>query len=375
RVDLARPVAEQLTSSLSRPVAPIWMDSSTSLECAELAEAVGGPERLAERTGSRAFERFTGPQIRKFFKDDPAGYAATDRIHLVSSFMASLLLGEHAAIDTGDASGMNLMDLRTGDWWPAALDAAAPALAPKLPPVVARWRFLGRLSPYWQARYRLPAVRVVAWSGDNPCSLVGTGLVRDGMVAISLGTSDTIFGPMPEPTVDPSGSSHVFSSPTGRYMGLTCFRNGSLARERVRDMFGLNWDGFSQVLDASAPGNSGRLLLPWFEPEITPHVSHAGIRRNNLPPGDGPGHVRGIVEAQQMALAIHSRWMHVDVRSIYATGGAAANQAILQVMADVFGADVYRFEVGNSACLGAALRAWHADLQVDGHPRDWRDIV
>src|SRR5262249_33242553 len=137
----------------------------------------------------------------------------------------------------------------------------------------------------------------------------------------------------------------------------------------------LNWDGFSQVLDASAPGNSGRLLLPWFEPEITPHITHAGIRRNNLPPGDGPGHVRGIVEAQQMALAIHSRWMDVDVRSIYATGGAAANQAILQVMADVFGADVYRFEVGNSACLGAALRAWHADLQVDGHPRDWRDIV
>src|SRR5262249_57642026 len=51
-LDPARPVAEQLTSSLSRPVAPIWMDSSTSLECAELAEAVGGPERLAERTGS-----------------------------------------------------------------------------------------------------------------------------------------------------------------------------------------------------------------------------------------------------------------------------------------------------------------------------------
>ena len=38
---------------LSRAVAPIWMDCSTSLECAEIAAAVGGNEVLASRTGSR----------------------------------------------------------------------------------------------------------------------------------------------------------------------------------------------------------------------------------------------------------------------------------------------------------------------------------
>ena len=37
------------------------------------------------------------------------------------------------------------------------------------------------------------------------------------------------------------------------------------------------------------------------------------------------------------------------------------NRAILQVMADVFGVDVYPLDVANSACLGAALRAYHAD--------------
>jgi sugar (pentulose or hexulose) kinase len=35
---------------------------------------------------------------------------------------------------------------------------------------------------------RLPAARVIPWSGDNPCSLVGSGLVREGRLAISLGT-------------------------------------------------------------------------------------------------------------------------------------------------------------------------------------------
>ena len=41
--------------------------------------------------------------------------------------------------------------------------------------------------------------------------------------------------------------------------------------------------------------------------------------------------------------------------TIHATGGAAANRDILQVMADVFGAVVYQLQVGNSAALGAAL--------------------
>ncbi len=101
---------------------------------------------------------------------------------------------------------------------------------------------------------------------------MGVGLVREGRVAISLGTSDTIFGLMTEPRVDPHGIGHVFGSPTGDYMGLTCFSNGSLARERVRDAFGMTWREFSAALDATPAGNDGRILLPWFAPEITPAV-------------------------------------------------------------------------------------------------------
>lgn len=35
---------------------PIWMDSSTGVQCAELEAAVGGPTALAEIPGSRAYE-------------------------------------------------------------------------------------------------------------------------------------------------------------------------------------------------------------------------------------------------------------------------------------------------------------------------------
>jgi xylulokinase len=143
----------------------------------------------------------------------------------------------------------------------------------------------------------------------------------------------------------------------------------------VRDEYGLDWDGFAEALGATPPGNDGALMLPWFEPEITPPVASVGLRRLNLDPRNTPANVRAVVEAQMMAMANHCAWMDVDVEAIHATGGASANRAILQVMADVFGADVYQFESANSACLGAALCAWHADEAASAAPRSWDEIV
>jgi hypothetical protein len=44
---------------------PIWQDSSTTEECKMLEAAAGGAQALANLTGSRAYERFTGNQIAK----------------------------------------------------------------------------------------------------------------------------------------------------------------------------------------------------------------------------------------------------------------------------------------------------------------------
>ena len=334
RLDSARSLSEQLSGGFTRKTAPNWMDSSTATQCEAITTAMGGAARLTSVTGSAAFERFTGPQVRKFFEESPEAYAATARIHLVSSFLASLLAGGHAPIDPGDGAGMNLMDLRNKEW-------------------------------------SLAAVKVVTGSGDNPCSLVGVGLVKPGRVAISLGTSDTLFGVMSTAVVDPDREGHAFGSPTGDYMSLICFKNGSLARDAVRAQYDLDWEGFSIALRATAPGNRGGLMLPWFEPEITPAVREAGVRRYNLDPNDGAANVRAVVEAQMMSTRIHSKWMGVEVSEIYATGGAARNREILQIMADVHEASVYQFVVGNSACLGAALRAFHAE----DSEQTWEEIV
>ena len=212
------------------------------------------------------------------------------------------------------------------------------------------------------------------WSGDNPNSLIGVGLVEGGKVAISLGTSDTYFGFMPEAKVDPAAEGHVFGSPTGHYMSLICFINGSLAREQVRDSLELDWEGFSRELEAQPPGNRGRVMLPYFDPEITPKVLEPGVRRYRMKEDD-PANVRAVVEAQALSMAIHSEWMGVKTRSIYATGGASENRAILQVLADVHDADVYRFEVTASAALGAALRAYHGERKAAGREIPWSEVV
>jgi xylulokinase len=355
---------------LTRATSPVWIDSSTIRECGEIESALGGAAAVARLTGSSAFPRFTGPQIRKFARDAPEAYARTRCIHLVSSYLASLLIDDQAPIDHADGSGMNLMDLRTRAWAPEALEATAPGLAARLPPLVPSAAVIGPLSPRWQSRFALPAAKIVAWSGDNPGSLIGAGLVVEGRIGISLGTSDTIFGPMPEPRVSTDGTGHVFASPTGDFMGITVFLNGSLARERVRDQFGLDWNGFSAALAATEPGNGGAMMLPWFEPEITPAVPRPGAILEGLDGAAPARHVRAVVEGQMMALARHSRWMGVSPVSIHATGGAAANQEILQVMADVFNAGVCQFESTDSAALGAALRAWQADTALP-----WTDVT
>ena len=349
---------------LTRATSPIWMDTSTGAECHEIEAALGGPSAVAKLTGSRAFPRFTGPQIRKFAREQPAAYASTTRIHLVSSFLASMLAGHHVPVDHADASGMNLMDIGTLEWSPVAVAATAPGLGARLPALVSSGTIVGTLSASWRERTGLPSIRLVAWSGDNPCSLVGTGLIREGQLAISLGTSDTIFGPIAAPRVSSDGTGHVFASPLGSYMGITVFRNGSLARERIRNEFGLTWAGFSEALHTTPAGNDGATMLPWFEPEITPPVAHGSVRTFGLDNASPACYARGIIEAQAMALFRHARWMGVTPQTIYATGGAAANREILQVLADVFGAEVHRFESTDSAALGAAIRAYQADTGV-----------
>ena len=354
-------LAQQVEPRLSRAEAPIWTDSSTTRECEEIRQALGGPHAVAELTGSDTFERFTGPQIRRFAQTKPEAWARTAHVCLVSSFVTSILAGRLAPIDYGDGSGMNLLDIRRLNWSEAAMAATAAGLRRKLPPICAPWTVVGPIAPYFVSRYGLPAsAKVVAGSGDNPCSLVGVGVREPGEAVLSLGTSDTYFGLLKEVAVDPEANGHVFIAPSGHPMSLICFRNGSLAREAVRDRYALDWPGFDAALRATPPGNDGMMMLPWFEPEIvprvaTPHVHRLGGLSDET--AQAARNCRAVVEGQFLSMRLNSEWMATRPERLVATGGGSRNRELLQIAADVLGCRVESLDVSDGAALGAALRA------------------
>ena len=54
------PLHEQLQNCFTRNTSPIWMDSSTTEQCAEISKTLGGDENVNQATGSIAIERFSG---------------------------------------------------------------------------------------------------------------------------------------------------------------------------------------------------------------------------------------------------------------------------------------------------------------------------
>jgi xylulokinase len=372
---LSAPLCEQVRPLLSRTTSPIWMDSSTSAECAEIASAAGGDERVATITGSRATLRFTGPQIRRFYKTCPAEWQRTAEIHLVSSFIPSLLVGKSVSIDLGDGAGMNLLDLAKADWSDDLLGATAPGLRQKLKPPVASTTVVGEIAGYFVKKYGFaPGTKVIAFTGDNPSSLIGMGASKPGTAVISLGTSDTVFTAMAAKRTDPRGYGSVFGNPAGGFMSLACFSNGSLAREEITRRFGLSWAEFaSAIVDKTKPGNDGNMLLPYFVPEITPRVLKAEPRwfgsEAFVAGKDSAAAARAVVEAQALSMRLHSDWIGEAMTTVLVTGGASKNKGLLRVLADVFQATIMPLSVANSSALGGALRAAQG---VDGSA--WQNL-
>ncbi|KAJ8684028.1 hypothetical protein QAD02_019820 [Eretmocerus hayati] len=368
KLDPEKFLHEQLVSAFSVSPAPVWMDSSTSAECKHLEEVVGGPEKLAEITGSKAYERFSGPQIAKIAKKKPEAFECTERISLVSSFAASLFLGDYAPIDWSDGSGMNLLNIRNKDWCDELLQACAPNLREKLDKPVPSDTDIGPISSYFVERFGFDEnCRIVAFTGDNPSSLAGMRL-NEGDVACSLGTSDTLFLWLNEPNTVTEG--HVFCNPVqdDAYMALLCFKNGSLTRKRIRDStVGHDWQLFEELLDNTPRGNFGNFALYYDAQEILPRL--AGDHRYNKAGeriarySSKEVEVRAVIEGQFVARRAHAEDFGFVIgpkTRIIATGGTSVNKTILQVLADVFNSPVYVSDNVNSAMMGAAYRAKHA---------------
>lgn len=351
---------------------PIWMDNSTGKQCIEMEEAIGGRQVMVEVTGSKCYARFTGPQIRKLYQTKSDAYKHTQRISLVSSFLASIFLGDIAPIDFSDASGMNLFDINERRWSELCLNACAPDLEEKLGEAVPTSTVVGNIGSFFVQRYGVPSdCKVIAFTGDNPSALAGM-VIGEDWLAISLGTSDTIMMGLKQPPHLDEG--HVLVHPTADgFMGLLCFRNGSLVRDIFkRSEANNNWEYFSELLESTPRGNFGNMALHFQTKEIIPackgvlrwnklsssdtDVSMKGVSKFGSPQTE----VRALIEGQMLhrkSVATDMGFSFGEKTKILATGGASNNKSILQVLADVFNAPVYTQKTAEAALNGAGFRA------------------
>lgn len=292
-------LAEALLGAFATETSPNWQDHSTGKEIADFEKVAGGPDELAQRTGSRAHYRFTGLQIRKMaVRSGPEVYEKTDKISLVSSFVASVLLGKFTPVEEADACGMNIYNVAKADYDDELLAVAAgvhpkldnaseketlegvAALKRKLGPVTrVGYESLGPISSYFVEKYGFTAdAQIYSFTGDNLATIISLPLQQNDIL-ISLGTSTTVL--LVTEHYNPSSQYHLFKHPTlkNAYMGMICYCNGALARENVRNQLNEkynaekdSWDKFNEILDNSKEFDN-RLGIYFPLGEIVPNAS------------------------------------------------------------------------------------------------------
>lgn len=339
----------------------------------------------------------------------PEIYAQTSRISLVSSWLASVLLGSIAPLDISDVCGMNLWDIPNQKYSPdlLALTAGkegAGELRKKLgEPQIDGGTPFGNISSYFVRKYGFTAeCQIIPFTGDNPATILALPL-RPLDAIVSLGTSTTFL--MNTPKYKPDGSYHFFNHPTtqGHYMFMLCYKNGGLAREKVSDALPIptdgktGWENFNKAvldtppLDITSDADKAKLGLYFYLRETVPNIRAGTWRFNcdrdgkNLQGSNGQWSketdARVIVESQALSMRLRSqKLVHsprdelpAQPRRIYLVGGGSLNPAIARVIGDVLGgADgVYKLDVGGSACaLGGAYKALWAMERKDGETFD-----
>ncbi len=351
-------VALDSDGRLARPRAKLWNDFSTAAECQYLTDAVGGLDQMVELVGNSQRTGYTAGKILHFVRHEPEAYGRTQMLFLVHNYINWFLSGGVATMEPGDTSGMALWHPGTKQWAQPVLDAIAPDLAAKLPPVTDSDATIGSLAPQLAERFGMSAdCRIDAGCGDNMYGAIGTGNYRPGIVTVSLGTSGTAAVYMDDPFVDPSGEIASFCDSTGGYLPLLCVSNMANGYNAFLRNFGVSHADFDQLLEATTPGNSGRVLVPWYEGERTPDLPDAapvyfGFGVEDFEPETL---ARAVLEGHVHSLYSGYR-RFPDAECIHLTGGLSRSRSWCQMIADIFQVDAVPVE-GEGAALGAALHA------------------
>ena len=341
----------------------LWNDQRTEAQTRTINEKVG-LERLIRIAGNPALTGFQAPKLLWLRDEEPSAYALLRHVLLPKDYVRLRLTGEMTT-DASDASGTLLLDLRARDWSQKLLDALE---IPRewLPRVCEGPDVTGAIVNGAAQETGLPAgVWVAAGGGDNAAAAVGNGIVTEGLVSSSIGTSGVIFAHSDSLRIEPAGRLHAFCHAVpGKYhlMGVTLSAGGSL--RWWRDIVGADLDYESlTALAAEAPsGAEGLLFLPYLAGERTPHLdprargAFIGLGLRHSLPHLTRAVMEGVTFSLKDCLDLMSG-QGLPITHVLATGGGARSRFWRQMQADVFGLPIYRAAVDEGAAYGAALLA------------------
>ncbi|MDP9273970.1 MAG: xylulokinase [Chloroflexota bacterium] len=352
--------------------AKLWNDTTTAHESAELTSALGGENRVLALTGNLLLPGYTAPKVAWLAAHEPKAYARTVRMCLPHDYLNLWLTGEFVT-EAGDASGTAYFDIRARRYSETVLAAIDDRRDWKrtLPPIAQSLSIVGTLRREAAVSLGLEAgIPVSAGGGDNMCAAIGCDVLVAGPVAMSLGTSGTVFAYRSEPAVDPNGEAAAFCDSTGGWLPLACILNCTSATEWARGLFGM------EHADVDAAITTGRVpelaFLPYLSGERTPNRPRGSGVFVGLRPDHGRGAiVCAVVEGVTFGLAYALQALGragVAPAEVTLIGGGSASDAWSQLCADTFELPVMRPEIVEAAASGAARQSqWAIEKKRPSH--------
>ena len=186
----------------------LWNDGRTADACDEITSTIG-EKRLLELASNPALTGFTAPKAVWLKNREPENFKKTKTLLLPKDYVRYRLTGE-LAMEVSDGAGTLLFNVKQRTWSNEILDALG---IPRswMPKIMESTDIGGTITQEVAQLTGLKAgTPVVCGGADNACGATGTGVVVEGRMLASLGTSGVILAPAETPQTDPEGRAHTF---------------------------------------------------------------------------------------------------------------------------------------------------------------------
>ncbi len=186
----------------------LWNDQRTAAQCAWIHDTIGFDKVVAE-TLNPVLTGFQAPKIVWLRDNEPELFAKLRMVLLPKDYVRYRLSG-HYATEVSDAAGTSLLNVPKRQWSEIMVEGIGLKMD-MVPPVFESPVASTVLSADIASQLGLWAgLPIAGGGGDNACSAVGNGVIEEGTVAVSVGTSGTVFSPMLAPKLDPKLRVHTF---------------------------------------------------------------------------------------------------------------------------------------------------------------------